>query len=101
MNKLLMNNSKILLDYFKLKWSVYMTGILLMIASNVDQATIPRILGDFTDDLQKGNISQSAIVHYSSLLLIVGISYGTLFGIGQFLFARLGRKFEYLIRQRL
>lgn len=96
-----MNNSKILLDYFRLKWSVYLTGILLMIASNVDQATIPRILGDFTDDLQKGNISQSAIVHYSSLLLIVGISYGILFGFGQYLFARLGRKFEYLIRQRL
>jgi ATP-binding cassette subfamily B multidrug efflux pump len=96
-----MNNSKILQDYFKLKWPLYLTAIVLMIVSNIDQATIPRILGQFTDDLQKGDITRASIVHYSVLLLIVGISYGILFGFGQFIVARLGRKFEFIIRQRL
>jgi ATP-binding cassette subfamily B multidrug efflux pump len=96
-----MNNSKILLDYFKLKWPLYLIAICLMIVSNIDQATIPRFLGQFTDDLQKGDITRAAILHYSVLLLIVGISYGILFGFGQFIVARLGRQFEFIIRQRL
>ncbi|QGQ98028.1 ABC transporter ATP-binding protein [Paenibacillus psychroresistens] len=96
-----MNHSRILLNYFKLNWPVYSFAILLMIISNIDQATIPLILGRFTDDLQKGDISRHAIMNYSVLLLVVGISYGLFFGFGQFLVARLGRKFEFMIRQRI
>jgi ATP-binding cassette subfamily B multidrug efflux pump len=96
-----MNQSRILFNYFKVNWSVYSFAILLMIISNIDQATIPLILGRFTDDLQKGDISRQAIINYSVLLLLVGISYGLFFGFGQFLVARLGRKFEFMIRQRI
>ncbi|MEX2460469.1 MAG: ABC transporter ATP-binding protein [Paenibacillaceae bacterium] len=96
-----MNQSRILLNYFKLNWKVYSFAIFLMIVSNIDQATIPLILGRFTDDLQSGDISRSAIVDYSVLLLIVGLSYGVFFGFGQFLVQRLGRKFEFMIRQRI
>jgi ATP-binding cassette subfamily B multidrug efflux pump len=96
-----MNHSRLLFNYFKLHWPVYSFAILLMIISNIDQATIPLILGRFTDDLQKGGISRAAIIDYSLLLLLVGISYGVFFGFGQFLVARLGRKFEFMIRQRI
>jgi ATP-binding cassette subfamily B protein len=97
----MMTHSKILFNYFKLHWLVYSLAILLMIASNIIQATIPRILGHFTDDLQNGSITRTAIIDYSMILLLVGISFGLLFGLGQYLVARQGRKFEFIIRQKI
>jgi ATP-binding cassette subfamily B multidrug efflux pump len=96
-----MNHSKILLTYFKLHWPIYSVAILLMIGSNVIQAIIPRVLGLFTDDLQLGTITHSAIIDYSLILLTAGISFGVLFGLGQYLVARLGRKFEFMIRAKI
>jgi ATP-binding cassette subfamily B multidrug efflux pump len=96
-----MSQSKILVNYFKLHWPVYSLAIILMIASNIIQATIPRILGQFTDDLQNGSITHTAIINYSKMLFIVGISFGLLFGMGQYLVARQGRKFEFNIRQKI
>jgi ATP-binding cassette subfamily B multidrug efflux pump len=96
-----MNNSRLLLDYIQKYWLIYLAAVSLIMISNVDQAMIPHILGQFTDELQKRSISQASIIHFSLLLLFVGVSYGVLFGLGQFLVARLGRKFEFLTRQKL
>jgi ATP-binding cassette subfamily B multidrug efflux pump len=96
-----MNHSKILLNYFKLHWLIYSFAIILLIGNNVIQASIPHVLGQFTDDLQLGKITHSAIIDYSMILLIAGISYGVLFGIGQYIVARLGRKFEFMIRGKI
>lgn len=96
-----MNHSRLLINYFKLNWPVYSFAILLMIISNIEQASIPLILGRFTDELQGGHISPDSIVNYSLLLLLIGITYGVFFGFGQYIVGRLGRKFEFIIRQRI
>jgi ATP-binding cassette subfamily B multidrug efflux pump len=80
---------------------IYATAIGFIIVSNIVQSAFPKTLGRFTDDLQKGGITAAAIAHYGLLLLAIGVSYGVLFGIGHFTIARLGRRFEYVTRQKL
>jgi ATP-binding cassette subfamily B protein len=69
--------------------------------ANITQSYFPKVLGDFTDHLQQRNITESAIVRYSLLLLFIGVFYGVLFGFGQYMVMRLGRQFEFFTRRRL
>ena len=61
----------------------------------------PHILGQFTNTLQAGHLTSARLRYYSLMLLLVGSGYVMLYGIGQFRNGQLGRKFEYLLRQRL
>lgn len=79
----------------------YAFAICFMICANVANASFPKVLGKFFDDLQKGGVMPSVIARYGLILLGIGAGYGVLFGIGQFSVARLGRKFEFVTRQRL
>lgn len=96
-----MGEQGILKNYLRNNWPFYMLAILLIIASNVDQSALPRVLGRFTDELHKGNLDRQGIIRYSLILLGIGVSYGVLFGVGQLTVMRLGRRFEFLTRQRL
>ncbi|WP_230191488.1 ABC transporter ATP-binding protein [Paenibacillus sp. CECT 9249] len=96
-----MNDRGLLISYVKANWPYYLLAVTLIIASNVDQAALPRVLGQFTDALKDGTADRSSIVKYSLLLLAIGVSYGVLFGLGQYTVMRLGRKFEFQTRQKL
>jgi ATP-binding cassette subfamily B multidrug efflux pump len=92
---------RVLLDYVKAKWYLYMLAILFITAANIIQSFYPRLLGNFTDQLQQGQITHPIIIEYSLLLLGVGISYGVLGGIGQYIIMRVGRFFEFSTRKKL
>jgi ATP-binding cassette subfamily B protein len=92
---------RLLTDYMKAHWIVYATAILFMAVSNIIQAYYPRVLGNFTDDLQKAGVTPAVITDYSLLLLGIGLGYGILFGVGQYMVMRLGRKFEFHTRRKL
>nr|WP_249435798.1 ABC transporter ATP-binding protein [Paenibacillus sp. Marseille-Q4541] len=79
----------------------YLAAILLIIISNIDQALLPRVVGQFTDELQRQTLTMDKIVRYSLQLLVIAISYNALFGLGQFIIMRLGRRFEFITRQKL
>ncbi|CAM2976595.1 ABC transporter ATP-binding protein [Paenibacillus sediminis] len=96
-----MNDYQLLKDYVRAHIPYYVLAIALIITSNVDQSALPRVLGQFMDELQQGTITHSSILHYSLLLLFITISYAALFGIGQYTVMRLGRKFEYTTRQQI
>jgi ATP-binding cassette subfamily B multidrug efflux pump len=96
-----MRKQHILMDYLISNWFYYALAICSIAAGNIIQAYYPKVLGNFTDHVQKGGITESAIVDASLHLLAIGLSYGVLIGLGQYGIMRLGRLFEFIIRKRL
>ncbi|TDF92332.1 ABC transporter ATP-binding protein [Paenibacillus piri] len=96
-----MKAQRLLADYMKAHWFLYVVAILFMMTANIIQSYYPKVLGDFTDHLQAAGITVSIIEKYSLLLLGIGLGYGVLFGVGQYVVMRLGRKFEYHTRGKL
>ncbi|MGZ9586819.1 ABC transporter ATP-binding protein [Paenibacillus marinisediminis] len=82
-------------------WPLYLTAIGSMALANMIYAIYPSLLGQFTDELQRQELTRASVVRYSLWLLAIGVGYGVLFGIGQYVNHRLGRKFEFNIRERL
>ncbi|AWB45758.1 ABC transporter [Paenibacillus sp. CAA11] len=96
-----MKHAELLTLYIKKNWRLYLTAVLLIITSNVDQALLPQVLGSVTDGLKDGSLGRSGIISYSLALLGIAISYAVLFGLGQFTVMRLGRRFEYETRGKI
>ncbi|WDF49977.1 ABC transporter ATP-binding protein [Paenibacillus sp. KACC 21273] len=96
-----MKDRSILTDYVQKHWRYYLLAVSLIILSNIGQAAIPRVLGQFTDALLNGGIQYQMIIEYSVILAVIGIMYNLFFGAGQFTVMRLGRKFEFEMRQSL
>lgn len=92
---------RLLKDYLKAHWYVYLFAVLCISAANITQAYYPKVLGNFTDDLQQSGITASSIRNYSLLLLAIGLTYGILGGIGQYVVMRMGRLFEFVTRKKL
>jgi len=92
---------RVLVDYLKSKWPYYALAVVGITAANVIQSFYPRILGSFADRLQEGTITKGLIAEYSLLLLAVGVLFGVLAGLGQYLVMRLGRRFEFATRAKL
>ncbi len=93
-----LKEQRILADYLKTNWIYYLTAILFISIANVVQSYYPKVLGNFTDDLQQGGITRSLVIHTSLLLLSIGLALGVLAGLGQYIVMRLGRLFEFLAR---
>jgi ATP-binding cassette subfamily B multidrug efflux pump len=92
---------RLLVDFLLAKWYIYALGIIVITAANLFHAYYPKVLGSFTDELQRGGLTASSVVDYSVVLIMIGVSYGILGGIGQFLIVYMGRLFEYFTRRRL
>ncbi|WP_308636389.1 ABC transporter ATP-binding protein [Paenibacillus silvisoli] len=91
----------LLTSYIRAKWYIYASGVSFTIAANLFQAYYPKVLGNFTDELQAGGLTQDSVLHYSLVLIMIGVAYGLLGGIGQFHIMYVGRKFEWFTRRRL
>jgi ATP-binding cassette subfamily B protein len=96
-----LNKQRLLLRYFRENGWYYAAAALMIAAANVAQAFFPKVLGEFTDQLQQNGLTFAAVRYYSLLLLGIGIGYGLMFGVGQYINHRLGRYFEYETRQKL
>lgn len=96
-----MKNFELLTRYLKQNKLLYLTAIVLIILSNVDQSLLPQVLGNVTDGLKDGTLGREGIIQQSLILLAIAVSYGVLFGLGQFTIMRLGRRFEFLTRGRI
>ncbi|MCF8567227.1 ABC transporter ATP-binding protein/permease [Alicyclobacillus tolerans] len=82
------------------KWT-YLISMLSIVLSNVVMVQFPNLLGQFTNALQAGRLNAANLRYYSGMLLLVGVMYVVLYGIGQFGNGKTGRQFEYSLRQRL
>lgn len=96
-----MSKKGLLRGYVISNWPIYLLAVLLIIASNVGQASLPRILGNFTDQLLQNTLQMQTVIRYSLSLLAIAIAYNLLFGTGQFMIMKLGRRFEFITRERI
>ncbi|PYI55227.1 ABC transporter ATP-binding protein [Paenibacillus flagellatus] len=96
-----MQSPRLLAGYLRANWPIYAMAVLAIAVANVVQSYYPRVLGDFTDTLQAGGISRKAIVDASLALLAIGLTFGILAGLGQFVIMWLGRRFEFVTRRKL
>lgn len=96
-----MSKKGLLRGYVLSNWPIYLLAVLLIIASNVGQASLPRILGNFTDQLLQNTLQMQTVIRYSLSLLAIAVAYNLLFGTGQFMIMKLGRRFEFMTRERI
>lgn len=96
-----MGSPRLLGSFVKAHWYIYGIAVIFVIASNITQAVFPKVLGDFIDEAEAGLINKTIVIDYSVYLLILGISTGVLFAVGQYINGRMGRIFEFQARQRL
>lgn len=90
-----------LLRHLKRYLPLYLLAALSIGSANVIYAFFPRVLGDFTNLLEKRELTLAGVGHYAYQLMWIGIGYGVLFGLGQYTNHRLGRIFEFTTRERL
>jgi ATP-binding cassette subfamily B multidrug efflux pump len=93
--------TRLLTDYVLSKWPIYIVAALSIACGNIIQSYYPKLLGLFTDQLQQGELTKTLIIDYSLELLGIGVSFGLLTAVGQYLIMRMGRRFEYVARKRL
>lgn len=96
-----LKSTRLLIDFLKLKWPLYIAAALSISVGNIVHSFYPKLLGEFTDQLKLGGLSRDLIVTYSVQLLMIGITFGVLTAIGQYLIMRNGRRFEFVARNRL
>lgn len=93
--------SDLLIKYLKQhKWG-YLASTLSILVAEIITVQSPKLIGSFTNALNFGHLTSTALNQYSLELVLVAVGYATFFGIGQYRTGRMGRNFEYLLRQRL
>ncbi|MGM0883111.1 MAG: ABC transporter ATP-binding protein [Bacillota bacterium] len=96
-----MKPKRILADFFRKSWYVYLISIFLHLISNSINVFFPKVLGQFTDKLQIGGLTRDLIVDYSLLLLVIGVGHVLFNGLAMYLIMYVGRRFEYFVRRGL
>ncbi|OWA34511.1 ABC transporter [Saccharibacillus sp. O16] len=96
-----MKGKELLKDYVTAHIPGYLLAVLLIVIANIVQSALPLVLGHFTDDLRAGSLNYGSVTEFALLLLGIGVTYGLLFGMGQYQVMRLGRRFEFEVRQKL
>jgi len=91
----------ILKPFFGKTWRIYVSSITLHAVASIVYAFFPKVLGDFTDRLQGGELAGHDVERYSLLLLAIGAGHALIGGFGQYLVMYVGRLFDYLTRGRL
>lgn len=100
-NQRIVSNQGILRPFFKFSWKFYAAALAVHAAASAIFACFPVVLGEFTDFLERGGMTQNDVVRYSLMLLTVGAGHALLAGIGQFTVMYMGRRFEFMTRRRL
>lgn len=88
-------------DFAKPYIGHYVIAVFSLIGSNIFHVYIPKLIGEFTDELQQGLKHPSVIYQYAALVLAAGIGAALLHGVGQYTILRLGRQFEFHMRQKM
>lgn len=97
----LLKSQRILADFFKKTWYVYLLSIFFHLCSNVINVNYPKVLGEFTDKLSIGGLTIEWIGKYSLQLLYIGVGHVLFNGLAMYLVMYVGRKFEFMARGRL
>ncbi|MDQ0060392.1 ABC transporter ATP-binding protein [Paenibacillus harenae] len=96
-----MKSPRLLADFFRQTWHIYLFSILFHLIANIIHVNFPKVLGDFTNELESGSLTTDAVIRYSWLLLGIGVGFALIGGLAQYLVMYVGRLFEFLTRRRL
>jgi len=96
-----LKNNGILKPFFGETWRIYASSITLHAIASIVYAYYPKLLGDFTDRLQDGELVMSDVGRYSLMLLAIGAGHALIGGYGQYLVMYVGRLFDAMTRRRL
>ncbi|MBP1991211.1 ABC transporter ATP-binding protein [Paenibacillus eucommiae] len=96
-----MKPKRILADFFRKTWYVYLISIFFHLISNAIHVFYPKVLGEFTDTLQSGGLTSELVVDYSWMLLVIGIGHVLFNGSAMYLIMYVGRRFEFIVRRGL
>ncbi|MGO4537496.1 ABC transporter ATP-binding protein [Paenibacillus sp. 2TAB19] len=96
-----MKSPRLLADFFRQTWHIYMFSILFHLIANIIHVNFPKVLGDFTNELESGSLTTDSVIRYSWLLLGIGVGFALIGGLAQYLVMYVGRLFEFLTRRRL
>lgn len=93
-----MKPKRILADFFRKTWYVYLLSLILHLISNLIHVSYPRVLERFADKLQLEQLTRALIIDYSLLLLLIGAGHVLFNGAATYLVMHIGRKFEFEVR---
>ncbi|OXS52824.1 ABC transporter [Cohnella sp. CIP 111063] len=96
-----MDAQRILANFFRKTWPFYVMSIALHTVANIIQVNFPKVLGEFTDELEAGLLSMDGVVRYGWTLLAIGVGFALIGGVAQYLVMYTGRYFEFMNRSRL
>ncbi len=96
-----MSSERLLFDFVRSKWRQFAFAIALIATANIVQSCYPKLLGSFTDQLQRAELTPPVIVDYSLMLLGIGVTFALFGGVGQYIIMRIGRYFEFVTRKKL
>jgi ATP-binding cassette subfamily B multidrug efflux pump len=96
-----LKSPRLLADFFRQTWHIYMFSILFHLIANIIHVNFPKVLGDFTNELESGSLTTDSVIRYSWLLLGIGVGFALIGGLAQYLVMYVGRLFEFLTRRRL
>ncbi len=96
-----MSSKRLLADYFRKTWFIYLVSLLLHFVANLINVFYPKILGEFTDKLAAGQLTGTLVAEYSVALLLIGVGQVLFSGAAMYLVMYVGRKFEYMVRGKL
>ncbi|WP_258881632.1 ABC transporter ATP-binding protein [Paenibacillus sp. sptzw28] len=96
-----MKPQRLLFNYVKSNWRLYAAAVTLTMIANIVQSYYPKIIGDFADMFHRDQLTRTAIIDYSLILLGIGLIFGLFAGTGQYMIMWLGRRFEFHTRNRL
>lgn len=95
------SSNSVLKPFFKQSWRIYLVSFTLHAFASIVFAYFPKVLGDFTDQLQTGTQGVHDVGRYSLLLLAIGAGHALIGGYGQYLIMYIGRWFDFVTRRRL
>lgn len=93
-----MRSRRILSDFFRKTWYIYLLSLTFHLISNLINVFYPKVLGQFTDSLQLGELTSDLIIDYSMLLLLIGVGHVLFNGGAMYLVMYVGRRFEFHVR---
>ncbi|GAM10284.1 putative multidrug resistance ABC transporter ATP-binding/permease protein YheI [Geobacter sp. OR-1] len=96
-----MSNFRLVTSYIRQHWFIFLSGIIMVALASLLMAVIPRILGDITNQLQRGTLSMAEMARYIKIICGVGLLRVLTGWGGRLLIHQRGRTLTYTLRRRL
>lgn len=96
-----MSGFRLITAYFRQHWFIYLTGTFMVALASLLMAVIPRILGDITNQLQRGTLGQPEMAHFIKIICAIGLLRVLTGWGGRLLIHQKGRILTYTLRRRL